>query len=374
MVEEINEKSGGEEEVELYTEEIPKQFFDEIVKQENVLPYKNLISPTIKGGKIYGGSGDKCFRFEGDKGIWLGNADFDSAPFKVDMDGNVTLSGYIQVGGAAADVNAGATTIDGGKITTNSIAADKIISIGASKLDSTVISGGKIVTSLLTADNIQTGTLTGRTVRTSSGITRVELQANDNTLSVYQDGNRRVVIGSGVVSFLTPSEVGSGEIYGLGTNQLGFNVSGSGDYAMDGSAFYPLASGKDLGLSSYYRFNNLYLSGYINAEGLIQGGSLNITGGGTNYIQSNLVISGELQNCYNLKFNSSYGKIYHGTTEILDFSATKLACKKPFGFQVRSGPPGAASSFKGYMYFDTDQNDLVFSNGTNWHKVNATQI
>ena len=82
----------------------------------------------------------------------------------------------------------------------------------------------------------------------------------------------------------------------------------------------------------------------------------------------------DITNLKYIKFNSTYGKIYHGTTEILDFYATKLACKKPFGFEVRAGPPGAASAFTGYMYYDTNETDLVFSNGVDWYKVTAEII
>lgn len=77
-----------------------------------------------------------------------------------------------------------------------------------------------------------------------------------------------------------------------------------------------------------------------------------------------------------LRFHASYGRIYHGTKLMLNFfgSDDKLACKTPFGFEVRSGTPGSASNFEGYMYFDTAQNDLVFSNGEDWYKVTAEMI
>ena len=67
--------------------------------------------------------------------------------------------------------------------------------------------------------------------------------------------------------------------------------------------------------------------------------------------------------------------LYMGSTEMINFySTTKVQCRKPFGFQVRSGTPGAASSFQGHMYYDSAQTDLVFSNGSHWYKVSATQI
>lgn len=42
------------------------------------------------------------------------------------------------------------------------------------------------------------------------------------------------------------------------------------------------------------------------------------------------------------------------------------------GLGIRSSTPGSASSYKGYMYFDTTAQDICFSNGTDWYKVTAT--
>lgn len=77
-------------------------------------------------GNISVGSGNSIFRVQTGVGMWLGNATFGSAPFRVDMNGNatatsLTITGYIATGGAANDVNTYATTISGGKIRTGSI-------------------------------------------------------------------------------------------------------------------------------------------------------------------------------------------------------------------------------------------------------------
>lgn len=66
------------------------------------------------------GSGSKVFRAD-QSGIWLGGAEYANAPFKVDMDGNltassVTITGYIPTGGAAADVNSSVTSINANRI------------------------------------------------------------------------------------------------------------------------------------------------------------------------------------------------------------------------------------------------------------------
>lgn len=78
------------------------------------------------------GAGSNVLRAN-ESGLWLGAAKWKDAPFRVDMLGNVVansiaLTGFIAVGGAAADVNANSTTISGGKITTNSLNASKIVS------------------------------------------------------------------------------------------------------------------------------------------------------------------------------------------------------------------------------------------------------
>jgi len=67
--------------------------------------------------------------------------------FTVDADGNLvatsaTISGYITTGGAATDVNDGATTISGTKLTTGTVTADYVIA--SASLSSPVITGGTI--------------------------------------------------------------------------------------------------------------------------------------------------------------------------------------------------------------------------------------
>ena len=81
-----------EEIIDLYPDQIPEQDFSELIKQENVLNYPILIGSTIRGGKAIIGSGNRVFKFEEDKGIWLGNANFDNAPFRVSMEGDVVAN------------------------------------------------------------------------------------------------------------------------------------------------------------------------------------------------------------------------------------------------------------------------------------------
>lgn len=52
----------------------------------------------------------------------------------------------------------------------------------------------------------------------------------------------------------------------------------------------------------------------------------------------------------------------------------KIDLFEPIGLRSRSTPPGSASSFTGFMYYDSAASDIVFSNGTNWYKVTATVL
>lgn len=113
------------------------------------------------------GFGNQVLRVDR-QGLWLGNADFTSAPFKVDMSGNATatsfsISGYVPVGGALADV-------------------------GVGNITGTYIASGSITTAKLSATAIDGMTITGARVRTSSGSTRVQMNESTNALEVYQSG------------------------------------------------------------------------------------------------------------------------------------------------------------------------------------------
>lgn len=94
---------------------------------------------------------------------------------------------YLAKGGAAGDINSNSTTIDGGKITTGSLNANRI---GAGTIDANVISVVNI-----NANNIDVGTLTGRTVRTNSVGQRVIISSNpDNYIEFYNASSLQGVL------------------------------------------------------------------------------------------------------------------------------------------------------------------------------------
>lgn len=125
--------------------------------------------------EIQVGAGNTVFRAN-ESGIWLGSAKWSTAPFRVDMLGNltansVTLSGYIAVGGAASDVNGNSTTISGGKITTGSITALQIQAgtITTNKLAFTPVDSTNVVASInASSEGIQ---ITGARVSISGSTT-----------------------------------------------------------------------------------------------------------------------------------------------------------------------------------------------------------
>lgn len=103
------------------------------------------------------GFGAKVFRVDS-QGAWLGAEKFTDAPFRVDMEGNmvatsVTLSGYIAVGGAAEDVNAGETNIEGTMLEPGTVTADYVVA--EISITTPAISGGSMegTTLLIGADN-----------------------------------------------------------------------------------------------------------------------------------------------------------------------------------------------------------------------------
>ena len=90
-----NEDTNKEEEIEDLTIEEEIKDFTNSIKIDGAFNYPTINSPTITGGaKLNLGSGNKCFKFQADKGIWLGHTDYASAPFKVDMDGAIAGSSF----------------------------------------------------------------------------------------------------------------------------------------------------------------------------------------------------------------------------------------------------------------------------------------
>lgn len=199
------------------------------------------------------GAGDLVFG-QDSRGIWLGSSDFSTAPFSVSMAGalvatSATITGFIEDGGAAADVNANVTTISGGKITADSITATQISAnaITADKIAALAIVSGKIAASAVTADKISVsslsaisadigsvtaGTITGATVRTASSGARFEISGSKGA-SYNSSGTELTRLdGSGLGLFGTAGNIIQFKDSATGTlrGEQGYNSGLSGMY------------------------------------------------------------------------------------------------------------------------------------------------
>lgn len=105
------------------------------------------------------------------------------------IDGTTTFSaGYnpstkIAAGGAAADVNANVTTISGGKITTNSIAADKLNVTDLSAIGAT-IGGWGIISNQINSTNIALYSGASARLEVGTETTTAGMAAGDSTSSI----------------------------------------------------------------------------------------------------------------------------------------------------------------------------------------------
>lgn len=135
-------------------------------------------------GAMQIGSGNKVFRGD-QQGIWLGATKFADAPFSVDMEGNIVatsldLSGFLEIGEAASDVNAGATEISGTKIQNGTIVSGKL---SVTELSAITANAGTITA----------GTIQGVLYRSAASGVRVEIQAGSAVIKLYDSGGDEVL-------------------------------------------------------------------------------------------------------------------------------------------------------------------------------------
>lgn len=155
------------------------------------------------------GFGSRVMRVDRE-GLWLGADTFAAAPFKVDMDGNVTatsltITGYIPTGGALGDIGTGG-------ITSGYIAAGAIT---ASKISVSTLSA-------ISADigSVTAGTVTGATLRTSSSGARVEMTGATDALRVYDASALRMALDADEFIFYDTGGTRMGSM----TNASGFLI------------------------------------------------------------------------------------------------------------------------------------------------------
>lgn len=97
----------------------------------NGLSLSIIGSISVQGGSIAIGTDPNAFHVDSSGNWWVGAATYAAAPMRGSNLGvgyfqSVTIDGYIQVGGAALDINGNPTTVNGGKITAGSITTSQL--------------------------------------------------------------------------------------------------------------------------------------------------------------------------------------------------------------------------------------------------------
>jgi hypothetical protein len=234
---------------------------------------------------------------------------------------------FIQVGSAANDINTGTTTISGGRITTSSISADKLttsfIQVGGAAGDInggvTTISGGKITagsisTDKLSASFIQVGGAAGDInggVTTISGgkITANSISADKLTTSFLQVGSAAGDINGGVTT-INGGKITAGSIT---TDRLATSFLQVGSAAGDINTGVTTISGGKITAGSITadRLQTQFLQ-VGSAAGDINGGTTTISGG---KITAGSITADRLQTQF-LQVGSAAGDINNGVTTI----------------------------------------------------------
>jgi hypothetical protein len=141
---------------------------------------------------------------------------------------------FISKGGAAGDINGNSTTIDGGKITTNTINVNRLVA----------------------------GTLTGFRVQTSSSGQRVVMSESTNSLVFFNSGGSEV-----------------GRLQGL--SNMSYETPSNHAFAVDGVGTVFSVNSSGVALSPGRNFNsNLPVSGNITSTGSMQADTFVRSGGG----------------------------------------------------------------------------------------------
>ena len=81
-----------EEILDIKKDDIETLSLEETLKLKNIYRYPRIIGGILQGSEAIIGTGNYILRFKGDTGLWLGNANFDNAPFRVNMEGDVVAN------------------------------------------------------------------------------------------------------------------------------------------------------------------------------------------------------------------------------------------------------------------------------------------
>jgi len=135
-----------EEELDIFPDRIEIKPLSELIKQENILTNKTLIGGSLIGGlKISAGTENKCFKFEPDKGLWMGHSSFDSAIFSVNINDGLLITSKIKLTGLQSGSVVSGEYIDAlnvGKLATGTISSKAITLAVADGTGDSYIAGG----------------------------------------------------------------------------------------------------------------------------------------------------------------------------------------------------------------------------------------
>lgn len=228
------------------------QVFKDLPQELGQAPADPVRDPS-KLETLQVGFGGRVLRVDRN-GIWLGSEKFADAPFKVDMNGNITatsldLSNFLEIGEALGDIGAGnitGTYIANGAIITSKLAAEAVT---AAKID---------VDDLFAQTITATGSITGARIRTSSTGSRVELSSSADSIKIYNSSNDiRLEIYDNIISFNDSSEVRVATVYASdggnflidASNQASSSIlinagaSGAVTLGTDGNVYVSVGSG-----------------------------------------------------------------------------------------------------------------------------------
>lgn len=155
--------------------------------------YGNDFLNAVKSLQV--GFGSQVLRIDR-QGLWLGAADFATAPFSVDMAGNMVatsldLSGYLQVGEALTDVQS------------------DIFDLSDINTDLGVITAGTLI-------GLE---VRGGLIRTSTSGARVEIDGTTDNIEIYDSGGtKRIMLDNDEITFYNSSGAERGGITAGTTN------------------------------------------------------------------------------------------------------------------------------------------------------------
>lgn len=221
--------------MELFNEPIIQQkVLSDIIKNDNIITNSTMVGGSFSGGKINIGSGENMFTANKD-GIFLGSSSFETAPFSVDMQGNLYAGSATIAGDIVSSNYSGTAPYTGYKLeysTGNAYFGGAIISgssiigtagILANTIGSAINSSGNFINHLINSRiNTSTGAILGTFDVNATTQSNVGFRAGNISWNASGD----LVSGEGVA--MTPKGLLGAKIIG-GTSTATFSIDTNGN-------------------------------------------------------------------------------------------------------------------------------------------------